>query len=336
MTRHIRGFDTLRLIALFAVVWIHGSDTNPLAGRLRDLGADAAVPAFLLMAAYLMMASLSKSPAPPFGDFMRRRWTRLGLPYLAWTVLYLLFRLAKHTFAVKQPLVVDWVPTVFCGAAAYHLWFIPALLYLTALFFPLFRAARDRAGPWAPIVALLLAAAMLGAFLVVEARHAITPGVSGFLLLRLLGYGACMPLGAAIWLAEHGPRQWLRPRTGPGVPLLAVGMWAAAVAVRPFPHVELLYVTLLALGAFLLALAWPRTEQPVPRWLAETSALTFGIYLVHGMCVEGLQVVAGMAHVSITGFPATLGIIVASYGLSLLGAAGLSRVPACRWLVRVG
>lgn len=336
MTRHIRGLDTLRLVALFAVVWIHASDTNPLASHLTKLWADFAVPSFLLMSIYLTMTSLSKSPEVGFGAFMQRRLARLGPAYLAWTVLYLLFRVAKHAVAAKQPLVVDWVATLFCGAAAYHLWYIPALLYLTALFFPLFRAARDRAGPLAAGLCLVLAVVMIGAYQLADERTTVALGVPSFLLHYMLRCGACVPLAVALWMMEREPLQWLRPRTGPWVPVLAVGLWAVAVAVHALPHTTLAYAYLLALGAFLLSLALPRTDQPGPKWLTESSALTFGVYLMHGMFVEGLQVVAGMAHVSLASFPATTAVVVAAYALSLLGAALLGRLQACRWLVRLG
>jgi len=335
MARHIRGFDYLRLIAVFAVVWIHGSDTNSLA-RQGNIVTGFAVPSFLMMSVFLTMSSLAKTPGLGFVGFMRRRLARLGPAYLLWTAVYLLIRLVKHALLLKQPLAVAWAPTLLCGGAAYHLWYIPALLYLTALFFPLLRAARDRGGPALVALCLPLAAGLVCVYQVVQERQDFALGAPSFLVHYMLRCSACVPLAVALWLMVQPPLQWLRPRLGPWVPWLAVGMWATAAAIVWLPHTATAYAYLLALGAMLLALAWPRSEGPGPAWLAEVSALTFGVYLMHGVFVEGLQLAATMAHVNIGSFAATLGVIVMAFGLSILGSVLLGRLKACRWMVRIG
>ncbi|MBU0608055.1 MAG: acyltransferase [Armatimonadetes bacterium] len=336
MTRHLRGFDYLRLIAVFAVVWIHGSDTNTLAKQGGNLLTGFAVPSFLMMSVYLTLSSLQRTPERGFVAFMRRRLVRLGPAYLLWTGVYLLFRLAKHALVLQQPFAVDWVPTLLCGAAANHLWYVPALIYLTALFFPLFKAAQGSRGPALAVPCLLLAAGGVAVYQLLASCATVPLTVPSFLLHYLLRCGGCVPLAAALWLMTRPDRAWLRPTSGVQVPLLAGGAWAAAVALMWVPQADTVVVYLLALGAVLLALSWPRTEGPGSPWLAEVSAVTFGVYLMHGVFVEGLQVAASVAHVDLSSLVATLGVIVMSFGLSILFSVLLGRIKACRWMVRVG
>ncbi len=336
MVRHIRGLDYLRIIAVFAVVWIHGSDTNPLAQQGGNLLTGFAVPSFLMMSVYLTLSSLQRTPERGFLAFMRRRLARLGPAYLLWTGVYLLFRLAKHALVLHQPFAVDWAPTLLCGAAANHLWYVPALIYLTALFFPLFKAAQGRRGPALTVLCLLLAVGGVAVYQLLASCATAPLSVPSFLLHYLLRCGGCVPLAVALWLMTRPDAGRMHPTTGSQVPLLAAGVWAAAVALMWVPQADTVVAYLLALGAVLLALSWPRTEGPGPSWLAEVSAVTFGVYLMHGVFVEGLQVAAKLAHVDLGSLAATLGVIVTAFGLSILVSVLLGRIKACRWMVRVG
>ena len=53
MIKHISGFDYLRGLAAFAVVWIHASYTNDTLAYLSRVNTYA-VPAFILMSIYLL------------------------------------------------------------------------------------------------------------------------------------------------------------------------------------------------------------------------------------------------------------------------------------------
>ena len=52
ITTHINGFDYLRVIAAFSVVWIHGCHTNSTMSELNILN-NYAVPVFILVSIYL-------------------------------------------------------------------------------------------------------------------------------------------------------------------------------------------------------------------------------------------------------------------------------------------
>lgn len=53
MIKHISGFDYLRGLAAFSVVWIHASYTNNTLAYLSRVNTYT-VPAFILMSIYLL------------------------------------------------------------------------------------------------------------------------------------------------------------------------------------------------------------------------------------------------------------------------------------------
>jgi peptidoglycan/LPS O-acetylase OafA/YrhL len=124
----LASLDTARFLAAVGVVWIHACQTDETAswaavGRF-------AVPFFSATAGYLSVLSLTKHAPASLWSFASSRFTRLYLPFLAWSIIYLLFKLTKKAVMPMAETDLPGLEFLIAGGA-YHLWFIPFLLVTT-------------------------------------------------------------------------------------------------------------------------------------------------------------------------------------------------------------
>lgn len=143
------GIDLLRGLAALAVVMIHaggeivysesGELTPDLWVRILTQACQFAVPFFLATSFYFMVGKLLKSPEQFSGrDFLRSRVTRLLVPYLLWSLIYLAFRAVKAVQSAGglAQLFQDPIFLIFLGGSGIHLYFLP-LLFTGSLLIPL-------------------------------------------------------------------------------------------------------------------------------------------------------------------------------------------------------
>ena len=124
----LESLDTARFLAAVGVVWIHACQTDETTswaamGRF-------AVPFFSATAGYLSVLSLTKHAPASLSSFASSRFTRLYLPFLAWSIIYLLFKLTKKKVMPETETDLPGLEFLVAGGA-YHLWFIPFLLVAT-------------------------------------------------------------------------------------------------------------------------------------------------------------------------------------------------------------
>jgi len=242
--------DLLRCLALIAVITIHAddawrsvttvpSDARTWAIATLDQFARFCVPLFVLLSGHGLGKRYAAGCAA--GDFLSRRATRIGAPYLAWSALNLAIVVAvgiavwdkAGPAALRDALhpgdgeawwsaAVRWL---LSGGADYHLYFLP-IIAQCYLLFPLMR--RWRCTPGA--VALVIAA-QVGALAWQEAARLTpavpAPGLWSVFPLYWLGY-----FQAGIWLAAHDEYLAAALRRWPGtlIALLAVTGPAAVLA----------------------------------------------------------------------------------------------------------
>lgn len=135
--QRLAGVDLFRGAAVYAVAILHSGD-----GSLATTGWEAktiefsrfAVPFFLATSFYFMMNKLYTSG---FKYSLRSRFTHLCMPYIFWSIVYLLYRGIKYWISHKpeqlEQMLQDPISIVFLGGAAYPLYFIPLLLTGTSL-----------------------------------------------------------------------------------------------------------------------------------------------------------------------------------------------------------
>ncbi len=140
--KHIDYYDTLRVMAMVAVVAIHiATPTLKMAFKANNLSADwytgdiylamtrFAVTMFLMLTGATMLGREHK-----YKDFIKKRLTRIFIPFLVFSVGYIVFKL--H-FDRPQPHVenlsglLGWVGDKYmeCGLSQ-HFWYVYMLLVL--------------------------------------------------------------------------------------------------------------------------------------------------------------------------------------------------------------
>ena len=327
--------DLLRWLALIAVIAIHANDawravtTHPIGVRawaivaVDQLGRFC-VPLFVLLSGH----ALGKRYAADWstGEFLARRATRIGGPYLTWSLLNLalavgasLWLLGGGWTALDEvtaaalrsttdapadapiwPTALRWLLT---GAADYHLYFLP-IIAQCYLLFPLMR--RWRCTGWA---VGLVVTVQIGALAWQQAARLTpavpAPGLWSVFPLYWLGY-----FQVGIWLATHDQRATLVVRRWPGwvVALLAISgpgavlgdlAWECARGVPAEfagafdrPAVAWYLATLVV-----CALRWgDRVEAWHPRVTTLISAIaagSFAAFLSHTWVLRGLAWILG-------------------------------------------
>lgn len=335
---YIVGFDYLRVFAAFAVVWIHGSDPNRMA-RSFQVYTSFAVPCFILISFFLTQQKLAgRSRDTSYFSFMISRFQRLAPAYFAWSAGYMFLRLVKRIYVSHLPFNVDWISVLFCGAASYQLWFVPALLVWSAVFTPIMRVEikkKPLTTCWGGILIfsgffLLLVGTELKNVIKVPDGYEVIKHMAGTTGYAAIGMGAWWLyslFGRYSSMAGNGVRQILKGFILMVSVLIVVIAFGGVLIEKPKWIFSLFYPT----GVFLIFLTpfFP-VNKLVSRYLAPCS---FGIYLCHGIFVEGFQVMAGMGGWDIANFSVTFIIIMASFIVSLLLCVFLIRHRYTKWLV---
>ena len=134
--------DVVRSIAIFAVVMLHcaaptlynlGSipDSQWWMGNIYNSMCRFSVPVFFLISGVLLIGKQE-----PVGVFLSKRWKKVGVPLIVWSLFFLLsdaFWLKKGDVGVKTLLSILYTPAYF------HLWFLYALISIY-LFIPVMRS----------------------------------------------------------------------------------------------------------------------------------------------------------------------------------------------------
>lgn len=129
--QRLLGIDLVRGIAVFGVVILHsdgGVEQLPLLWQLIRQLFGFAVPFFLAASFYF---AVDKSQQGKLNFSARLK--RLLFPYLLWSLLYVGYKAAKYILDGEagrlKTIVQDPFALVVCGNAAFHLYFLPLLLW---------------------------------------------------------------------------------------------------------------------------------------------------------------------------------------------------------------
>jgi peptidoglycan/LPS O-acetylase OafA/YrhL len=144
--KRLLGIDLFRGIAAYGVVLIHGlgelpRDENAL--LISKFFVAFCVPYFLAtsfyFSSYLLLVKTNIS-------YLKTRVKRILVPYLAWSLIYLLARFAGFLIGNKESfyrLISDPVNMIFFGASAVHLYFLPLLFCGTVVAIPIIKFSRN-------------------------------------------------------------------------------------------------------------------------------------------------------------------------------------------------
>lgn len=337
----IVAYDALRVFAILTVVAIHTLmpyrsvlDEDATVRVLDDV-LHYAVPLFVFISGVLVWGRPWIGEPGAYRRFLYRRFSAIGLPYLAWATLYAAVFVAQSADVTAS--LARLPGLLLTGHVWYHLYFIPMLLTFY-LFTPLAARIAHRC-PEALLAGTLLLRILFGAALIAAAKH-VAP-LFGSYVTHLVTHLPHMALGA--WFAVRLPVIPGRMRAAWPL-LLAAGLggsWAVAAAGLPsWPlsaHRAILPVLTAAtvLGFALAALAAEPYYARFARTVTHLGSLSFGVYFVHPLLLLGVDAaVAASGNAWPWGhwwFPVTVWIAVSavSFGASDL----LQRGAATAWLV---
>ncbi|HEX9316145.1 MAG TPA: acyltransferase [Actinomycetota bacterium] len=314
---HLDAVDVVRVAMIAGVLAVHvvAYTTNP-----EDLVVGAANAflhvnreVFFFLTAFVLCYTYGSRHGWSLTSFWKKRYLFVGVPYLAWSVLYFLADGGPYRpwSAPAQRLLED----LLAGTARYHLYFLLVTMEIYALFpllLWLLRATRRHHG-------LLLAAslAVQTAFTATlhyardAALHA--PGLLGAWMRHpdpvVFSYQLYLVAGGIAALHLEELAAWVRAHRGL-VNLLVAGGLAAGLASYVLDHAAagmdaeaagevfqpMIAVTTAAsvLGLFALGVRWAdRGPQRRFRWAVRTASdATFGVYLAHPLLLQGLLILA--------------------------------------------
>jgi fucose 4-O-acetylase-like acetyltransferase len=298
------GIDLYRGAAAYGVVVIHsfGHARRTVSTELLIIFfLNFAVPFFLATSLFLTAGRfLSRGT----GGFLRTRVDRLIVPYLVWTLIFLVTRSAVHAATGRwddlRALHAYPLDLLFLGQASGQLYFLPLLFVGELEAVVLFQVLGDRLRRPA-LVALFFAGAVALVWFnplryspLLRDRSLAPPLMIGLNLVNFAVW--CLPYVAGGVLLQLGP---VRERVGrlglvPGVLLLAALLAFDAgftfgvrgALDRTFPPA--VREVILAFGLLVSALAVSKAVPP-GRWLSSLGACTFGIYLAHPLVLQSAE-----------------------------------------------
>lgn len=144
----VSAVEAIRGISMMGVIGIHiGAEylANPSPNihlvALFDIGTRFSVPIFFFISAFGLL--YGQSPSAPFSyrDFLVRRGRAVMIPYLVWSLFYLLHD--AYVYGVGFPPLTTLPGILFFGNAKYQLYFMVILLWFYLLM-PLWRILLAR------------------------------------------------------------------------------------------------------------------------------------------------------------------------------------------------
>ncbi len=304
------SIEFLRFYATVQVLLIHTSGPwvalfiakNPWwAACVIDSFARPAVPLFLMISGMLLLRE-EYDKAESLGEFLKRRFSRVFVPLITWSLIYLGYRFIHHDPAIE----LNNMAALLSSPACYHLGFLYFLtgLYLAAPILKVFvRNAADRevkylVGLWfvfecvSPLVGSLtgfrlpitcaLTGGYLGYFVLgyLLSQTKLSGKRLGWALVAIAGSLGCT-IVATYLLTENGPTR--------------------AVNELFFNYTNpiiVIYSTLTFVVIRSVSLSLPvRLEKICRSVVASIAAASFTIYLVHPIILEQVKLWLGfVAH----------------------------------------
>ena len=324
----LRWVDLVRVVGAFLVVVAHVSyrgSGSVLISTYYYVLSRVAVPLFFMVSGYLLLGKQES-----YGDFFRKRALKVFVPFLVWSVIYLLWKREGFDTPFSLKLVASYLLKIVRGPRENHLWFFYALIGLY-LFTPILRVFVSRAtlrdlfyfcGLWFLVVPVF-------SFL-----QEFTPIKIGFELYFVAGYSGYFMLGYLL-----GKLEFTRPQLY-GLAFLfllfSIGTTLLNVSVKSEYFVSYLSMNVVLMTAFAFVLLREvHIGDRVNGFLVPLSRASFGIYLAHVIVMaelEKLPMVSSWFSMgsSVYMIP-LLGLMV--FLVSFVLVALIQKIPVLRWIV---
>jgi surface polysaccharide O-acyltransferase-like enzyme len=311
--RHLYEIDLLRLITFAEVIAVHTiAFTVPhryLAayGLLMLLHCTREV--FFALTAFVLVHGALRRTGPARPGAARRRFVLVGVPYLAWSAVYVATS-ALTTHQSLPALLVAYAEDVVMGTAEYHLYFLLVTMQVYLVMPLLVRLLRERR-THLPLLAGSLVV-QLGITGVMEYLPGPIAWMHGAPQQLFPAYLFCIDGGGVAAARGDAFLAWVRKRRGTIALLvvaagsLAVGVYAVQIgagwgvtrASDAMQPALVLWSAAAAVGVLSIGAAWAdrrREGRATSRAVAWASDRSFGIFLSHPLVLWALLLGGGFA-----------------------------------------
>lgn len=335
MSKRNQNFDFIRVIAVFAVVWLHVSndvvirdpDVSSVTwwiGNIAEAFSRWCVPLFVMVSGALLL-STSENLAPI--DFYIKRTSRLFPSIAFWTLIYIVFReYTEPTFSL-----IVAAKSIVSGIPYYHLWYLYMVVGLS-LATPFLRQLVSGIHP--DSLRLLI----MGSFTIAAIESAL--GGTGFTSLGVTFLPRFLPF-VGYFLAGYYLFNFpieLRSRWLVSIIFfcgffIAIGTGVLLLVLGPISYkfLEIMYsflnpiVVIMSLCIFLLFTKRSISLGPLQR----IAPITLGVYVIHPLWMwffAKFGVTGFLVH-PLIGIPTTTILV---FALSAVSVALLANIPALR------
>jgi surface polysaccharide O-acyltransferase-like enzyme len=271
--------DAFRLLAAFAVIWIHVPRSVDL--RWTTIFCRFAVPFFAAGVAYFAVTSGLKATGS-VRNYLAARCTKLYMPFLFWTVVYLSMKLLKGLAAGDLENSLPGFEVLWTGGA-YHFWFIPFAIVISAVGYLIGRCLSKSANLEQVLVSCILI--VLAGF-IANVVWPISSGIAEPWVYMLDAAPAAIAGMVAAILAQIRMQSWVIKRDLATISL----MWIAGILSLALLVVDgrnVILETIVGVSFFALALHAHSTRFEAH--LAPFGRLATGIYFVHLLFIKVLE-----------------------------------------------
>lgn len=291
---HIDYFDPLRVMAAFGVIFMHTASDLLRLGitpqwELTNVCTSLAftsVPLFLLMSGFLI---LSSPKTLDISYHLTRRLPHLLVPLCFWTVIAVVeVQLSQHTLSPAT--VLEGIVYSFRNPAMLHFWYMYQLVALYLLAPVLCAAFRSLDQSGHRYVLVLAGAVTVHAMLTVALPATWSRFIDFDVFDRLKIFSGNLwsfILGFYLGGMKKKLPNWALALTGTGL-LTVISLGSRALAQgtgyeESFVNQNVGFEVALAACIFLLWKQNYRAKQGITRFLRPVAALTFPIYMMHGL-----------------------------------------------------
>ncbi|MBN6186283.1 acyltransferase [Aneurinibacillus sp. BA2021] len=159
MKQRIYELDWLRAFAALSVISIHTTSTYVMKNDMAYIWNQAmryAVPLFIILSGFLLYYSDRKKTSIPYGSFYKRRFSKILIPYVIWTVLYAVYKHWDVLLAAEYSTFFSALGDhLLYGTGFVHLYFLIIMVQLYLIYPLLYMWLRKHAGSFLAVTFVL-------------------------------------------------------------------------------------------------------------------------------------------------------------------------------------
>lgn len=270
--------DLFRLFASVGVIALHVKTSTEVSEIYNKFFWTLCVPYFYTTSLIYYIVSSQKSTIKAH---YTKIYSRIIIPYLAWTAVYMSLFLLKDFITGKSRVIEFW-RILFYGESSVQLYFVPTLIFLQLLALSISLLFINSKKDYKKGIVILIVS--ISYFIIGDVFNCFGSAETGNFL------GLIIYLTFAFYLVSLQNNSINQP-----VFMIVGAILTIAAITSNFLNYrfEVLGYSLLlpvsGMGLFLIAVSNPLKN--VPEWLIRLSSVSFGIYLCHVLFLEALEFV---------------------------------------------